>query len=53
MQATPDDHWPLPTTELKPALDLALALTRADMGVLMLVAPLGVVFRQRRRRRAG
>ena len=36
MQATPDDHWPLPTTELKPALELALALTRADMGVLML-----------------
>ena len=36
MQAIPDDHWPLPTTELKPALDLALALTRADMGVLML-----------------
>jgi signal transduction histidine kinase len=36
MHATPDDHWPLPTTELKPALELALALTRADMGVLML-----------------
>ena len=36
MHVTPDDHWPLPTTELKPALELALALTRADMGVLML-----------------
>ena len=36
MQVAADDHWPLPTTELQPALELASALTRADMGVLML-----------------
>jgi signal transduction histidine kinase len=28
--------WPLPTGELKPALELALAVTHGDMGVLML-----------------
>src|SRR5690242_15263429 len=36
MQVAADEHWPLPTTELQPALELASALTRADMGVLML-----------------
>src|SRR5258705_6519567 len=36
MQVASDDHWPLPTTELQPALELVSALTRADMGVLML-----------------
>jgi signal transduction histidine kinase len=36
MQVAADDTWPLPTTELQPALELASALTRADMGVLML-----------------
>ena len=36
MHVAADDHWPLPTTELQPALELASALTRADMGVLML-----------------
>jgi hypothetical protein len=28
--------WPLPTGDLKPALELALAVTHGDMGVLML-----------------
>ena len=37
MHVAADDHWPLPTTELQPALELASALTRADMGVLMLL----------------
>src|SRR5689334_9496625 len=36
MQGVADEHWPLPTTELQPALELASTLTRADMGVLML-----------------
>lgn len=36
MQVAADEPWPLPTTELQPALELASALTRADMGVLML-----------------
>jgi len=36
MQVAADEHWPLPTTELQPALELASTLTRADMGVLML-----------------
>ena len=36
MQVAVDDHWPIPTVELKPALELALTLTRADMGVLLL-----------------
>src|SRR5258705_3215024 len=36
MQVASDDHWPLPRTELQPALELVSALTRADMGVLML-----------------
>ena len=31
MQVAADDDWPLPTTELKPAFELASALTRADM----------------------
>jgi signal transduction histidine kinase len=36
MQVAAGEHWPLPTAELQPALELASALTRADMGVLML-----------------
>jgi signal transduction histidine kinase len=36
MQVAADEPWPLPTTELQPALELASTLTRADMGVLML-----------------
>jgi len=36
MQVAADEHWPLPTTEMQPALELASTLTRADMGVLML-----------------
>jgi signal transduction histidine kinase len=35
MLATQHD-WPLDVTELKPALELVLALSRADMGILML-----------------
>src|SRR3954449_5597849 len=29
-------EWPLDVTELKPALELMLAIARADMGILML-----------------
>src|SRR5829696_2605250 len=36
MQDPLNDRWPIPTLELRPALELALTLTRADMGVLML-----------------
>lgn len=36
MHVASDDSWPLPATELQPALELASTLTRADMGVLML-----------------
>src|SRR6187549_2296798 len=36
MQVALDDHWPIPTAELKPALELALTLTRAEMGILLL-----------------
>src|SRR5215213_1968527 len=36
MQDPISERWPIPTLELRPALELALTLTRADMGVLML-----------------
>jgi signal transduction histidine kinase len=36
MQSETHVAWPLPTTELKPALQLALGLAHADMAVLML-----------------
>lgn len=36
MQSETHVAWPLPTTELKPALQLALALAHGDMAVLML-----------------
>lgn len=36
MQSETHPAWPLPTSELKPALQLALAVAHADMGVLML-----------------
>jgi len=36
MHVASDDSWPLPATELQPALELASTLTHADMGVLML-----------------
>src|SRR3954471_16674802 len=29
-------NWPLDVTELKPALELVLAIARADMGIVML-----------------
>ncbi len=36
MQSDPHVTWPLPASELKPALELAGAITRADMTVLFL-----------------
>src|SRR3954468_12765624 len=36
MQAETHGAWPLPTTDLKPALDLAVLLARADMTLLLL-----------------
>src|SRR6185369_5128994 len=36
MQSETHVTWPLPASELKPALELALAIARADMTVLLL-----------------